>query len=445
MKKFLAILLALVMVLGMVACGGGSDDADTGAADTGSESTGSEDAGSTDEGYTGAGIGEVEGEIHNEYGLEGMYDPDKDYNANPTYKVCYYVLATGVLYEAMGEAIAHWCSIANMEYGGLIDYAGDKDAYLSNLVTIAQEYDGVVLDPDAEQYNRCAEILNEAGTPWMGVMAEARDYSAEGAPLLHPYVGFDNYEVGVIDAQYLIEYYQREWPDVDPSEIAWACVDFSLSPPLATRQVGFYDTLIAHDPTIADRYFIADTAGGTGNFDLDNSASLMAAVVSANPQYEYWCVFGETDTQAQGAAVCFDNAGLTDTAAVVTFGGTGLQQQWDSGMQDSWVAACYLPQTIYCEPILFALYSFMEGTNTPEEIWNDWEPINEDTTYAMRGLPAFWIEYETYKHMIKWSDIYAGSNYFADYPDTFNGQPITRDDFSAVVPYKPTVKGYTGE
>jgi len=431
MKKFLAILLALVMVLAMVACGGDKAPADTGA-DT-STDAGTEGDGALADASTSGFGGQDEGEdISNEYtGEIGMYDPNYDYNANPKYKVVYYVLATGVLYEAFGDAFEHWCSVMNLEYGGLVDYAGDKDAYLSNLQTIATEYDGVLLDPDAEQYKRCAEILDEAGTPWMGCMAEARDYAAEGAPLLHPYCGFDNYQVGVICAEYLIKYYQTKYPDVDPSEIAWATVDFSTSPPLHARETGFYDTIVAHDATIADRYWVADTAIGT--FDLDTSNTVMSAVLAEHPEYEYWMVFGETDTQSQGAAVAFDTAGLTDTCATVTFGGTGLQLQWDAGIQDSWVAACYLPQTIYAEPIIGALYAFMTGQATPETIYEDWIPVDEVAPYAMRSLPAFWIEYGTYKHVIKWSDIYAGSNFYADYPAEYNGQPITRDDFSTSV------------
>ncbi len=439
MKKFLAILLALVMVLAMVACGGDKAPADTGA-DT-STDAGNEAGGESYVDTSASGLGEQDENVDNTAtGEIGMYDPNYDYNANPRYKVVYYVLATSVLYEAFGDAFEHWCSVMNLEYGGLVDYAGDKDAYLSNLQTIATEYDGVMIDPDAEQYKRCAEILDEAGTPWMGCMAEARDYAAEGAPLLHPYVGFDNYQVGVICANYLITYYQNKYPDVDPSEIAWGCVDFSTSPPLATRQVGFYETLIAHDPTIADRYWVADTAIGT--FDLDTSNTVMSAVLAEHPEYEYWMVFGETDTQSQGAAVAFDTAGLTDTCATVTFGGTGLQLQWDAGIQDSWVAACYLPQTIYAEPIIGALYAYMIGQTTPEEIWPEW--YKEGEAYAMRGLPAFWIEYGTYKHVIKWSDIYAGSNYYADYPAEFNGQPITRDDFSVRVAIPEGYAGYEG-
>ena len=222
MKKFLAILLALVMVLAMVACGGNADAGNTEAGNT--------DAGNTDastgaeQGASGGALaGGAEGEeIDNSSNGEiGLFDPEYDYSANPRYKIAYYVLATGVLYEATGDAIEHWCSVMNMEYGGLLDAGGDKDAYLSNLQTLAAEYDGLIMDPDAEQYKRCSEILNEAGCAWMGNMAAARDYSSEGAPLLAPYVGFDNFEVGTIMLPQLLYHKEQLWPDVDISEFGF--------------------------------------------------------------------------------------------------------------------------------------------------------------------------------------------------------------------------------
>ena len=438
MKKLLAILLAVLMMLAMVACGGGGSDAPAAADD---EAAGGESVGVAD--TTTSMIGGDTGPIDNSAtGEIGMYDPNYDYFANPRYKIAYYVLATGVLYEAMGDAIEHWCTKMNLEYGGMLDSGSDKDAYLSNLQTLGAEYDGLLIDPDGEQFLRCSEVLDEVGCHWMGVMGTARDFTAEGAPLMHPYVGFDQYQIGVICGEYLVKYYQAKYPDVDPTEIAWLGTDFSTFPLFHSRQQGFYDTIVKHDPTIADRYFVGDTAS-TG-LTIDAGNQVVAAVLSEHPEYEYWMCYGLIDDISMGAAAAFDTAGLTDTCATVAFGGTGLQLQWDAGIQDSWVAACYLPQTIYAEPIIGALYAFMTGQATPETIWPEWVPNNEPVPYAMRGLPAFWIEYENYQHMIRWSDIYAGSDFYSQYPDTVNGQPITRDDFSVSVPIPEGYAGYQG-
>jgi len=430
MKKIIALVLCLLLVFSLVACGAtSSDKEDTSSAPAAStektDDSAAASSGRADSSSSAFGDDSQE-EIVNTV-EEGLYNPDYDYNANPTYKMCYYVLATSGLYEEQGKGFAHWCSVMNMEYGGLIAMAGDKDAYLSNLTTLAQEYDGLVIDPDAEQYGRCAEILNELGTPWMGLMSIARDYAKDGAPMVHPYVGFVQKDVGAMMAPQLLAIKEDMWPDVSIDEFGFICVDFTVSPVLHEREQGFHDALEAIDPAYVaeDRYFIADCSINT--FDVDTSNQVVSAVLAEHPEIEYWLVFGEIDDMCMGAAAAFDNVGLTDNAACVTFGGTNLQQQWDAGTTSAWVAACYLPPIIYNEPIIGALYMFMNGDTTPEEIWAEWKD-DAEPTYAKRMLPAYWIYQDNYQHMIEWADVYAGSDF---YP--YDSTGITRNDFSTHV------------
>ena len=433
MKKIIALVLCLLLVFSLVACGSTSSDTkeDTTAAEETTTEETTEAAEETTSGKadssTSAFGDDTQEEVVNEV-EEGLYDPNYDYSQNPTYKVAYYVLATGVLYEEQGKAMEHWCSVMNCEYGGLLAAGGDKDAYLSNLSTLAQEYDGLVIDPDAEQYGRCAEILDEAGCPWMGLMSIARDYSQEGSPMVHPYVGFSQTDVGAMMAPQLLSIKEEMWPDVSIDEFGFICVDYTVSPVLHERLTGFQDALAEIDPAYAEndvRFFTADTSINT--FDVDTSNQVVSAILAEHPDIEYWLVFAEIDDMAMGAAAAFDNVGLTDNAAVVTFGGTALQNQWDAGTTSAWVAACYLPPLIYNEPIFGALYLYMSGQTTPEEIWAEWKD-DAEPTYAKRMLPAYWIYQDNYQHMIEWADVYAGSNFY-DYDDT----GITRNDFSTHV------------
>jgi hypothetical protein len=418
MKKILAIVLVVLMALSLFAC---AKEEPTTPSASPSATTPSNTPGTPSAGPT---VNPTGGEI-------GMYDPDYDYNANTRYKVQYVVLATQGLYEAFSDAFEHWATQMNIEYLGMQEYGGDKDAYLSNLPTLAKATDGLLVDPDSQMYTRVAEILDELGHPWMGCMAAPRDYEAEGMPLIHPFVGFDNYQVGTIFPPKLLEYKDKLWPDVPLDDFGFITVDFSTAFPLKQREMGAKDTLAQVAPDLLDRYFVADTSINT--FDVDTSSQVVSTVLSQNPDIEYWLVFAEVDDMAKGAAAALDTMGLTDNSAVMTFGGTGLQLQWDEGRQDAWRAACYLPQTIYAEPIIGALYAFMNGDATPETIWPEWVNANDkggpDANYASRLLPYYWIEYDNYKAMIKWSDLYAGSNYFPDYP----ADGLTRDSYSSQV------------
>ena len=423
MKKILAIVLVLLMALSLFAC-----NKETTPEDTTSEApaeTSSEAPSNVPD------VPSAEPTVNPTGGEIGMYDPDYDYASNTTYTVQYVVLATQGLYEAFSDAFAHWATMMNINYLGMQEYGGDKDAYLSNLPTLAENCDGLLIDPDSQMYTRCAEILDEVGCPWMGCMAAPRDYEAEDMPLLHPFVGFDNYQVGTIFPPKLLEYKEMLWPDVPLEEFGFIEVDFSVAFPLKQREMGCYDTLMTLAPDMAEnRYFIADTAINT--FDVDTSSQVVSTVLSQNPGIEYWLVFAEVDDMAKGAAAALDTMGLTDNSCVMTFGGTGLQIQWDAGVQDAWRAACYLPQTIYAEPIIGALYAFMNGDATPETLWPNWVNANDAGTsgsYASRLLPYYWIEYDNYQTVIRWSDIYAGSDYYPEY----SSEGITRDTYSSQV------------
>lgn len=428
MKKILAIVLAMLMVASLFACGGTSTpSASPSESVAPSASTAPASESPSAEPTSNAATGEI-----------GMFDPNYDYSANQKYKVQYVVLATSILYEMFNAAFEHWATQMNIEYLGMQEYGGDKDAYLSNLPTLANNVDGLLVDPDSQQYTRVAEVLNENGTPWMGCMAAPRNYEDPAMPLIHPFVGFDNYVVGTIMPAKLLEFKDELWPDVPLEEFGFITVDYSTAFPLHQREQGFKDTLTALHPEVMENYFVADTA--INMFDLDTSKQVVSAVLSQNPDIEYWLIWAEIDNMAQGAAVAIDTVGLTDNSAIVTFGGTALQMQWDAGNEDAWRAACYLPQTIYAEPIIGALYAFMSGQATAEDIWPNWVNVNDkggaDANYASRLLPYYWIEKDNYKQMIKWSDIYAGSNYYPDYP----ADGITRDTFSTSVPVPESYK-----
>jgi hypothetical protein len=430
MKKIMAIVLVLLMVVSLFACNQGTNTSSTPSPSTTPPTSPSSDTTSPSADPT---VNPVGGEI-------GMYDPNYDYTANPRYKVQYIVLQTQGLYEAMNDAFEHWASLMNIEYLGMQDYGGDKDAYLSNLPTLAKANDGLLVDPDAMQYNRVAEILDELGTPWMGCMAAPRDYEAEGKPLIHPFAGFDNYQIGYIFGETLIKYKDKFWPDVPIKEFGFITVDYSVSAPLHSRETGCKDALTASAPELMDRYFVADTSINT--FDVDTSSQVVTSVLAQHPDIEYWLIFAEVEDMAKGAAVAIDTMGLTDNTCIADFGCVALQAQWDAGQQDAWRVAGWLSQTIYAEPMIGALYAFMNGDASPETIWPNWINVNdcggESGTYASRLLPFYWMEYDNYKEMMKWSDLYAGSNNYPNYP----ADGITRDSYSsgAEVPayYKTT-------
>jgi hypothetical protein len=190
-----------------------------------------------------------------------------------------------------------------------------------------------------------------------------------------------------------------------------------------------------------NRFFIADTIEGY-LYDAAISKQIVTGILTSNPGIKYWIVFAEIDEMAQGAAAALDGAGFTDTSWVSSFSefrDTDIHLQWDDGEQSAWKSAIVIPQAIYTEPIFGALYAFMNGDATPETIFPEWKNVHEGTKYgsfAIRLLPFYELTFENYKHVLAWSDVYAESNNYPDYPRG----GITRGTYPNSVPVPDSYK-----
>ena len=171
MKKILAMLLALVMVFALVACGGdpvdtGAEQPDTGAVDTGSTDTGSTDTGAVDTGSTeepktvafvGFGPGDFFDMLANTYietmtqagwkaeYTSGNFDPPTQMNAAENY------IAMGV------DVLVIW-SVAPEAMGGVIDQAMNAGIKVIAFVAPTEKYDVVMVSEDAAMADYCAKL-----------------------------------------------------------------------------------------------------------------------------------------------------------------------------------------------------------------------------------------------------------------------------------------------
>ncbi len=427
MKKILAIVLAMLMVLSLFACGGTT----TGTSPDASASTAPSTAPATDAPVASPDATQSNSGNYGENPLDkvGFFDPDFDYSKGERYTLQYMTATAGPLYDSSSAAFAFWCGKMNMEYSPMWSSGGDNDAFLTNLQTfIDQGVDGFIFDPDANTYMRIQEICTEAGVAWMGFMSPALNMEAEGTPLIHPFVGFDHYWFGQQMGLKLDDYMKTTWKDVPQEEIGYISVDFTMADVLHWRTTGAQDAFLKLNPEMADQFFIADTVvtGPT----LDGANTVVTAVLSEQTTYTHWLVSVLFDDIALGSAAALDSMGFdAETACVVTIGGESLRRQWDNGIQDSWQYAMYTPTSIYAEAVVGAVYAFMAGQATPETIWPSW--INENDpraggVYAGMLLPSYWMTHENYKTLLEWADVYAGA---AEYD--YDPAGITRETFNA--------------
>lgn len=345
------------------------------------------------------------------------YDREYDYTQNPRYRVAYLTIESGPLYQQSAEAYEHWAPLYNCEWAGFLSAGGDSDLFLTNLQNlIDQGVEGFILDPDASIWPAVVSLLEQyPEVKWMSQMAPPRDgESGEGVPtggnLLNNYVGFDNYDSGRQQVLRLVQWKKENLPDVPWEEIGFVAMAFSSSPPLQERVMGAVDTWEA-ETGCTDNIFMAD-AVSTG-INLQGGIDAVGPVISTK-DYQYWLVAGLIDDFAQAAASVIDQQGLTDNSCVVVFGGSGLQMQWDAGQQDSFRYALFTAQNLYAEPIIGAVYAYLNGWATPDSIWPSWimphDHGKDGHTYSQLRLPTVWLEYETYKHYLEWTDMYANAD-----------------------------------
>jgi hypothetical protein len=441
MKKLLAMVLAILMILSVVACGEKS------AGDKGNDGK-----------QTSQPTGETPKGGVEWPAIPGFFDPTYDYTQQKKFKVGYLVAATSFLYDEFDKAFADWAKRMNINYTGMwAPAAGSADEYLSGIQTLAdQGYDGYLLDGDTNLYPRIAEMCDELGVEWISCMGQAREYGNQymlgtklmPGRLIRPHVGFDDNNFGVQMALKLEEWRQATYPDVPLDKVGFIVVSYSLSPQLHDRYLGAKRTWLELHPELGTyspdpqnnppNFYYADMSTATMG-DQSAATGLVTQIMSNPKGVEIWLVAAAFDDYAMAAATAAENLGLTEKACAVTAGGSNLIAQWDAGIQNAWRYTFFTAQSIYAEPIIAGLWSMMTGQATAEDLWPDWcmvydkgdifeftdevDPVYgvpyvvadadgkpvviEEHNYAQLRLPTYWLTYENYKEYLEWTDLYA--------------------------------------
>ena len=435
MKKTLCLVLALMLVLALFA--GCNNSGTTPTADPATAAPGGNEPApaATGKAYPNCN---PDGSINLD--TIAHYDAEYDYTQNEKFKVAYLVQQSGPLYQQSADAYEHWAPLFNMEWAGFISANGDADMFMTNLQTaIDQGVKGFILDPDGTMFpSVLAKLAQYPDVFWMSQMSPPRDGEAgDGVPvggnLINNYVGFDNVEAGRQVTRKLVEWKNATYPDVDWSEVGFLMMDYTLSPPLHERSIGSKEVFLAAGG-LEENFFVADTVS-TG-MNMQGGLDAAGPIISSNSKIKYWLSNGLFDDMAQAVASILDQQGLTETSCVADFGGSALQMQWDGGQEDAYRYAVFTAQNLYAEPIIGAVYAFLNGWATPDSIWPSWvkwdDKGTDGHTYSQLRLPTVVLEHDTYKHYLEWTDMYAHAD---AYP--YSQEGIGLDDFTPFVDEVP--------
>ncbi len=407
MKRIIAAVLALMLSMSLFACSDGGDMEASQASQSvvGGNGENSEDIGMGETIADGtAGVQVVNKSAEEFY---GFYDNSYDYSAEEQYSVAYIVQTSGVLYEAFSHAFSLWAGRYNCDYS-FYDCAGSVDRFLAEMQSLASEgVTGFLLDPDSQFYPRVTELAQElVGDAWMGCMSYP--YGKDGL-MNHPYVGFDQYDFGVRQAEYVISYAKENFEGFDIKEAAMINIDWSADTLLHERGTGARDTFLKYYPGKEEQFFNLDTAA-SGGMTESAAYELVDATVKRYSEIKYWLICGTIDQFALGALDAIEENGLEDTSVITCCGGTALINLWDSGEDTCFKSALYTAQPIYAEPIFGAMYYMMRGWCSAENIWSDYEN-SRSNGYGWLILSSFCIEKDTYQDYLEWVDWHSGFNW----------------------------------
>lgn len=363
MKKFLALLLAMLMVFSLVACGGGKDTDDGSKNNNDSSSANNDSANddndTADDGAASSGDGDVTAS-------DAGYPEDAvDHKARDEYKFVYAFTASSALTDSMMNS---WALMKD-QYNFTVTEStgeGDQEAFIQNLeVILAKGIDGLFLDCDPTIHTRCLEIVEEFDIPFICMFNTMTN--SDGAAIA-PALALNQYQSGYDAIDYYCQNYKEWWGDVDDSKVALLNLDWSTSPPLTQRCEGAADAFLN---TFPNGSVITSDGVTIGHINAETGYDMASQNMAAHPEIEYWMIIGCVEDYVQGAARYVETLPTQDNVLITTVGSTLLPVEWDSGYEGAWKSCYAIADMAYAGPAACGLIALCDGRATVETLWAD--------------------------------------------------------------------------
>ena len=359
MKKIIALLLAVLMVFALVACGGGAAGGDKDAADSGA---------------TGGAA------------ADGEREP---------YKIAYLCNdLSWVWNKAISDNFETLQTRYNYEY---TSYAcmNDFDAFINQIYTFADNgYDGFIIGADDALAPRAYEVCKEVGVAFV---AESTAFIDADGHCIWPSVEQDQYYNGCLPVEWLAENYKNYWGEIDLSTLGLIVLDFSVIFGIHEREAGAVDTFNAKFPEASANYFNGDlVALGSGGFSLQGANDMTTTILSNNPQIEHWFIVANVDDWAMGAARAVETLNMTDRVLVTSVQADAFFKEVENTQGNSpYVAAAAVSSADFAINMIECLVTILDGDATAETIWPEW--VEEGSSYPSMRIKAEIITKDTYE------------------------------------------------
>ncbi|MCQ2451879.1 MAG: hypothetical protein MJ075_01930 [Oscillospiraceae bacterium] len=370
MKKLLSILLAMLLVVSLCACGATAEkpaeetkpaetetpaaEPETPAEDAEAPADDAEAPADDAEAPVAAGIGYV--------------TDDVDHWARDEYSFCYCYTSSGALNDNMMDVFRRLGKVYNFSVHEM-NGNNNPENYIQGIeVEYNKGTDGLLVDCDPVIMNRCYELLNELEIPYVSLFNPMCP-DQEALQVCGPSVVLDQARSGRDTMQYYYDRLNEYWGDVDMSKVALLNLNYSTSPAFQQRVDGSTEKFSELFPDCA----ILEADGVTaGSLNAEVGYDLTSQIISANPQYDHWIVFACVEYYAQGATRYAETTANPSNILITCSGSNTLPQEFESGYDaTSWKVAYAVSDICYGGPAALGLIAICDGRATEETLWAD--------------------------------------------------------------------------
>lgn len=397
MKKLLSIILAILMVLTLVSCGGKTAPADT----------------PKDE--TPGANGDTASDLAQFQAATGFaLTPDSLKSNGEKYKVAYISFSWDNTVEHMANAMKRVLEGLGCEFTALSS-EGNPDTFITNIENyISQDYDGLFVNVYSVTTGRASEILNESGIKWMPATQPAYDYDDN---IVTPYVAVDDAYVGRRLTDEALAWAEENWADFDVKDCYIYIIDVSTGTELHNRCLAMEEEAkkVAGD---AYKIEIGDSIAEGGGFSPEVAYNMCVRTFAANPDVKYWIVLHPFDYYATGTCRAAEDYNIVDNVCTATCNGDNYLPILQDGTTGAWRFCLYWDNGLWGYLYGCGMYALLTETCKPEELWNDY--IKEGETYAGLQMASLVMGPDNYKNVLGFYDNLIGDNYFG-YQDEWDG------------------------
>ena len=381
MKKTFALLLAILMALTLFACnkeevtdspGSNSPASDSPSASASSNTSTSPEASTSAETSQAPQAG---GDPSVNENAIGFFTDGVDPYSRKTYDIVWAYMRPMALFLNIGTALEELEPILNFKK---TEYCAnsDIDAMIQTIELYAdQGVDGFIIVIDASANLRIKEVLDDTGIPYVGILNTVRDSNGNH---IVPVIGHDNTRIVNEIGEWLFANYKNYWGDIDTSKIALLSFDFSPNVDFHERHVAAIDVFQRLIPNNAG---IFEADGVTGGLNEETGYELASAILSSNPQIEYWFIISGLELYAQAATRVAESLGIDDHTLISCVDVIVLSAAWESGYEGCWVSALGNDPIQFAAPASCGLISMINGTSTPETLWAGRRGANDMRTF----------------------------------------------------------------